>query len=128
LDKVTKEIAIRLILFDCCKAPEVGSLIESFPYKDLLWAERILTSQEKEDLGRPLWTFSKYGDGDGAGYGAGYGYGYAGYGDGDGDGAGYGAGAGAGYGDGDGAGYGYGAGDGHGRGHDFISRINDLEN
>jgi hypothetical protein len=111
--KVTPELAIRAIICNACRVPEVGTLVSELSMSDLIWAERIFTAKELQEFNRPLWTFSGSGDGygygsahsygDGAGYGFVYGYGY-----GDGAGYGYGSGAGSGFGDGSGdSSYGY---------------------
>jgi hypothetical protein len=114
--KITKELALKAVLFGACRIPRVGKKIGSLSFEDLLWAERILTNKEKNDLKRPLWVLGygygydngDYGSGSGYGYGSGCGsgsgYGYYGYGD-------YGCGSGD-YGCGSGDGYGYG--DGYG--------------
>jgi hypothetical protein len=109
--KVTKDLAIRCILFGSCKVPKVGSPPSDFSASELIWAERIFTPKELKIFKQPLWTLSGYGYGYGSGYGDGSGYGY-GYGSGYGDGSGSGDGYGYGDGYGDGYGYGYGYGDG----------------
>ena len=107
---VTKEFAIKAILFGACRSPKIGTPINELSHSELVWAHDAFkpTSEELlEETGEttPLWARAKdgsgYGDGDGYGYGDGYGSGY-----GDGDGYGYGDGDGDGYGDGDGDGYG----------------------
>ena len=96
--KVTKDHAIRAILFGACTIPKVDQSISSFSTDSLQWAERMFSLKELKAFGQPLWTFS----------GSGYGYGY-GYGDGSGYGYGYGDGYGSGYGDGSGDGKDFGA-------------------
>ena len=80
---VTKDIAIRCVLFGACKVPKVGTPAKVFSFAGLAWAERMFTKAELKKVGVPLWALSGYGDGygDGDGYGNGYGYG-----DGDGNG------------------------------------------
>ena len=135
--KVTKDIAIRCILFGACSIPKVGQSVSDFSVSSLSWAEKMFSLKELKAFGRPLWTFSGYGAGSGSsGYGDGYGdgssdYGSSGYGDGDGSsgagsgssGYGYGYGDGSsGYGDGS-SGYGDGYGDGSGYGKDIDAKI-----
>ena len=65
---VTKELAIRAVLFGACRIPMVGKSIKDFSQPDLIWAERILSIKERKKIGLPLWVL-------GSGYGDGYGYG-----------------------------------------------------
>lgn len=115
--EVTKDWALRAAVCDACYIPKVGEQLSEFSQDDLLWFERLLTQEEKESLGRPLWTFAKKGSGDA------FDDGYAnGCGSVDGDEYGYGYGYGNWYADGSGEGYGEGYGyfykDGSGRGFD----------
>jgi len=132
--KVTKDHAIRAILFGACTIPKVDQSISSFSTDSLQWAERMFSLKELKAFEQPLWTFSGSGSGDGSGdgsgsgSGSGYGYGYgsgSGYGYGDGYGDGYGSGYGSGYGDGDGYGSGSGSGYGYGYGYgkDLCTKI-----
>ena len=91
--KVTKDHAIRAILFGACTIPKVDQSISSFSTDSLQWAERMFSLKELKAFEQPLWTFSGSGDGSG---------------DGSGSGSGYGSGSGSGDGSGDGSGYGYG--------------------
>ena len=106
---VTKEIAVKALLFGACRIPKIGSKIEEYSQSDLIWAERLGIK-----LKELLWIKSVDGSGDGSGYGSGDG---SGYGYGDGSGSGYGDGYGYGYGDGSGSGYGDGSGYGYGSGY-----------
>jgi len=123
---ITKEIALRAVLFGACRIPKVGENIKCLSQSDLFWAEKILFPRERKALKIPLWCCG-YGDGDGTGNGDGDVFGNGdgdgdgdgnGYGDGFGDGDGYsdGYGFGDGFGNGDGTGYGFGNGDGNGYG------------
>ncbi len=67
--KVTKDIAIRTILFGSCTIPKVGKLINEFSFSDLIWAERLFTPEELKAFKVPLWTLSGSGSGDGDGSG-----------------------------------------------------------
>ena len=60
---ITKEIAIRAVLFGACKIPPVGARISEFSTSDLIWAEKILTQEEKKKMTLPLWVQSENGDG-----------------------------------------------------------------
>ena len=71
---VTKEMAVKAILFGACKVPEVGSRISQYTQSDLIWAEQLLPIK-KVVIDVPLWTLSGYGSGYGYGYGDGSGYG-----------------------------------------------------
>lgn len=81
--KITKDIAIRCVLFGACKIPKVGRLFNSFSTSDLIWAERIFVKKELAKFKTPLWLCSGDGGSGGGGGGGGYGYGSGG-GDGDG--------------------------------------------
>ena len=76
---VTKDMAIRCILFGACYVPKIGKPVSEISTGDLIWAKKMFSDAELKAFGQPLWTFS----GSGSGYGSGYGYGY-------GDGYGYG--------------------------------------
>jgi hypothetical protein len=104
--KVTKDIAIRTILFGSCTIPKVGRPVSEFSQSELIWAERIFSASELKAFDEPLWTRAGSGYGDGSGYGSGSGYG---------DGYGYGAGSG----DGDGSG----SGDGDGSSKDIGAKV-----
>jgi len=77
--KVTRDIALRCILFGGCKIPKVGEFFSKYSFSDLVWAERLFSTVELTAFKQPLWTFygsgSGYGSGYGYGYGSGYGYG-----------------------------------------------------
>src|ERR1017187_6960815 len=98
---VTKDMAVRCILFGACYVPKIGKPISEIPVNDLIWSEKMFNPQEIKAFGVPLWALSSSGYGDGDGYSDGYGYGY-GSGSGSGDGYGDGSGSGDGSGDGDG--------------------------
>jgi len=66
---VTKDIAIRCVLFGACTIPKVGRKISEFGSGDLSWAERIFSLKELKSFARPLWTLA--GSGSGSGYGSG---------------------------------------------------------
>ena len=102
---VTKEMAVKTILFGACKVPAVGNRIAGFSQSELIWAEQMLPINGLK-LKIPLWAMSGsgYGDGDGYGYGSSSGYG-------------------SGYGDGDGSGYGSGYGDGDGEKYDQLPKL-----
>ncbi len=40
---ITKELAVKAILFGACRVPSVRKLISSFSQQDLIWAEKLLT-------------------------------------------------------------------------------------
>ena len=144
--KVTRDIAIRVILFNGCEVPKVGASSSEFSQEDLLWAEQLFSKDELKEFGRPIWTFSMDGvgfgewDWDDREYGHGYGKGY-GYTDEQGAGLGYGEGYGIGdpkyHCDSDGDGYGnfysYGTGDRNGSawgsqdGVDKIEKIKSIQ-
>lgn len=65
--KVTKDIAVRCILFGACSIPKVGEAGSDFSVSNLAWAEKMFSVKELKAFGRPLWTFSGSGDGYGDG-------------------------------------------------------------
>ena len=67
--KVTKEIAIKAILFGACSIPKIGQDASEFSVSSLSWAERLFSPKELKAFGRPLWTFSRSGSGSGSGSG-----------------------------------------------------------
>src|ERR1017187_4287122 len=93
---VSKDMAVRCILFGACYVPKIGKPISEIPVNDLIWSEKMFNPQEIKDFGGPLCALSSSGYGDcySDGYGSGYG---SGSGDGDGYGDGYGSGSGSGY-------------------------------
>ena len=102
MEVITKQIALKAVLFGACYTPKVGKRFSEFSTSDLVWAERL---KIKNRL--PICVLSGSGSGSGSGYGSGSGSG---------DGYGYGNGYGDGSGDGSGSGSGYGSGDGSGSG------------
>ena len=70
---VTKDLAIRAILYGACKVPKVGAPAREFSTADLIWAERIFEPKELKAFELPLWVLSGSGDGSGSWYGSGYG-------------------------------------------------------
>ena len=65
---ITKEIALKAVLFGACRIPKVGEDIGRLSQSDLVLAEKILTKNEKDKLKIPLFVMSS-GDGSGSGYG-----------------------------------------------------------
>ena len=95
--RITPDMDRRLNLFGACSGSRVGKRLEDFSQTDLIWAEKVLSDEEKTGLSLPLWVLAKFGYGYGSGseYGDEYGSGY-GSGDEYGDGYGYGKGNGSG--------------------------------